>query len=195
MIDRVGSAIEIGNSTPQHATATVAAFHDRNWWRVEARRVGSDWGGVLAVHAKVVAAWRRRHDPDYGGLAGPEASRHPGHHRNLPHGHLILAAAANGDLPAGDHRRAAVAVVEDQPSHGRAAESTVEALMFTLRAGLGALKQPNTLRRLSELNVTQLRHVMVRLQKFKPEIAPPWSPDEIAVLFAVWGKIHAPENS
>ena len=40
--------------------------HDRAWWRAEARRVGSDWPGILALHSSVVATWRARHDPDYG---------------------------------------------------------------------------------------------------------------------------------
>ncbi len=39
--------------------------HDRAWWRVEARRRGSDWAGILRLHAEVVATWRTRHDPDY----------------------------------------------------------------------------------------------------------------------------------
>jgi hypothetical protein len=38
--------------------------HDREWWRVEARGHGSDWPGILRLHAEVVAVWRSRHDPD-----------------------------------------------------------------------------------------------------------------------------------
>jgi hypothetical protein len=41
--------------------------------------------------------------------------------------------------------------------HGRAPESVVEALMFSLRAGVGALNQPEMQRRLSELSDAQLR--------------------------------------
>jgi hypothetical protein len=40
-------------------------FRDRAWWRAEAHRVGTDWAGIIALHAAVVAAWRRRHDADY----------------------------------------------------------------------------------------------------------------------------------
>src|SRR5262245_58100587 len=54
----------------------------------------------------------------------------------------------------------------------RAADSTVEALMFSLRSGLAALANPDTLRRLSELSDAQARAVAVTMQKFKPEIAP-----------------------
>ena len=67
--DRAGGAINVGSSTPQHTAATAAAFRDRDWWRAEALRVGSDWPSVLASHAAVVAAWRRRHDANYGGAA------------------------------------------------------------------------------------------------------------------------------
>jgi len=69
-IDRLGGAIGILRSTHHPNAAMAAAFHDRNWWRAEARRAGSDWPGVLAPHAAIVAAWRRRHDPDYGDAGG-----------------------------------------------------------------------------------------------------------------------------
>jgi hypothetical protein len=65
--DRHSGAIDSQNNITQHPAPTAAAFGDRDWWRAEARRVGSDWSGVLALHAAVVAAWRRRHDRDYGG--------------------------------------------------------------------------------------------------------------------------------
>jgi len=61
----------IGNTAPLpispagRETCSVDCAN-RNWWRAEARCAGSDWSGVLALHVAVVAAWRRRHDPDYG---------------------------------------------------------------------------------------------------------------------------------
>jgi hypothetical protein len=72
----------------------------------------------------------------------------------------------------------------------RAAASTVEALMFSLRSGVAALGNSSTLGRLSELSEEQARAAAVRLQKFKPEIAPPWTPDDVAVLLAAWGRCH-----
>jgi len=73
---------------------------------------------------------------------------------------------------------------------GRAAESTVEALMCTsLRRGPGALANPNTLRRLAELSEQQLLAVMVRLQKFKPHIAPAWTPEQVEALAIVRKKL------
>jgi hypothetical protein len=73
-----------------------------------------------------------------------------------------------------------------------AAASTVKALVFGLRDGLAALpKNPERLRRLSELNAEQLRAVCARLQNFKPAIARPWTADEVAALVSIWAKSHA----
>jgi hypothetical protein len=75
---------------------------------------------------------------------------------------------------------------------GRAAASTVEALMFGLRDGIDALPTNfERLRRLSELSETQLHEVCARLQNFKPAIARPWTADEVAALVAIWAKTHA----
>jgi hypothetical protein len=73
-----------------------------------------------------------------------------------------------------------------------AAASTVEALVFGLRNGLAALpKNPDRLRRLSELNAEQLKAVCRRVQNFNPEIATPWSSDEVAALITKWRELHA----
>ena len=61
--------------------------------------------------------------------------------------------------------------------------------MFSLRRGPDALAEPNTLRRLAELDERQLLTVMTRLQKFKPEIAPAWTPEQLEVLVAVRRKL------
>jgi len=72
-----------------------------------------------------------------------------------------------------------------------AAQSMVDALMYSLRRGLSALSQSDplhrdTLRRLSELNKDQLRECCERLQTRKPEIGPAWSKDELTKLLQVW---------
>jgi hypothetical protein len=56
----------VGND---HGPRDGAAHHDRAWWRIEARRLGTDWRGVLRLHAEAVATWRASHDPDYGRAA------------------------------------------------------------------------------------------------------------------------------
>jgi hypothetical protein len=74
-----------------------------------------------------------------------------------------------------------------EPKPGRAAPSTVEALIFALRDGLEPLPtNPDRLWRLSELSGEQLCAVCERLQNFKPHIAPAWSPQEVQALVDIW---------
>ncbi len=68
---------------------------------------------------------------------------------------------------------------------------TVEALVFSLRDGIAALGRPATLLRLSDLSDAQLREVAVRVQKFKPEIAQPWTPENVEVLIVARSWVHA----
>ena len=49
------------HNTKHNTTATGAAHQDHSWWRLEARRVGTDCP-VLALHVAAVVAWRARHD-------------------------------------------------------------------------------------------------------------------------------------
>jgi|SRR6516225_10138029 hypothetical protein len=79
---------------------------------------------------------------------------------------------------------------EMQASRGRAAASTVEALLYSLRAGGAALACPRARRRLSGLCEAQLREVSARLQKFQPNIARAWTPIEVELLVAVWSDLH-----
>ena len=74
---------------------------------------------------------------------------------------------------------------------GRAAKSTVEALMYSLRNGVDALGRPDTLRRVSQLSDAQTREVAVRVQKFGPHIAPAWTPEDVEVLITARSKINA----
>jgi hypothetical protein len=72
-----------------------------------------------------------------------------------------------------------------------APEVLVEALMFSLRRGVGELTKPDTQRRLSELSEDQLLAVCQRLQNFKPNIAPAWPPGELEALASIWSTVHA----
>jgi hypothetical protein len=72
----------------------------------------------------------------------------------------------------------------------RAAVSTVEALMFSLRSSVRALGHPDTLRRLAALGDAQLREIAVRVQRFQPHIAPTWTSEEVEVLIAVRSRIN-----
>jgi hypothetical protein len=74
----------------------------------------------------------------------------------------------------------------------RAAASTLEALMFSLRQRrTAALSEPTTQYRLGELSEQQLHEVGARLQHLEPEIAKPWSADEIEQLTRTWITCHA----
>jgi hypothetical protein len=65
----------------------------------------------------------------------------------------------------------------------RAADSAVEAAMFSLRErGVAALEEPDTRRRISELDDHQALETAGRLQRFRPEIARAWSADEVESL-------------
>jgi hypothetical protein len=65
---------------------------------------------------------------------------------------------------------------------GRAANSTVEALMFQLRGGVSALKEPDVRRRLSQLSDDQLVEVGAKLLRRGPEIGGAWTANETQTL-------------
>jgi hypothetical protein len=79
---------------------------------------------------------------------------------------------------------------ETQASRGRAAASTVEALLYSLRTGGAALACPHARRRLAELAEAQLHEVSARLQTFQPKIARAWTPVEVELLVVIWIDIH-----
>lgn len=59
--------------------------------------------------------------------------------------------------------------LNDQRRFGRAAYSTVEAVMYELRThGVAQLSKPNCQRRLSELSNDQVREVIERLHRMRP---------------------------
>lgn len=79
---------------------------------------------------------------------------------------------------------------EMQASRGRAAASTVEALLYSLRAGGAALDCRHARRRLAELREAQLHEVSARLQKIDPNIARAWTPAEVKLLVGIWIDKH-----
>jgi hypothetical protein len=70
-----------------------------------------------------------------------------------------------------------------------APETTIEAIMFSLRRGVNELARPDTKHRLAELSEDQLRAVCKRLRNFKPETATAWTPEEIGALAAIWSEL------
>jgi hypothetical protein len=69
-------------------------------------------------------------------------------------------------------------------------EAAIDALVSALRRGIAELTEPDILRRLSELDKGRLKAICRRLQNFKPEIAPPWPPEDVAALIAKWRELH-----
>jgi hypothetical protein len=71
---------------------------------------------------------------------------------------------------------------------GRAADFTVEALMFALRErGTAAMHEAEIRHRLAQLSEAQLIEVGDRLQRFK---ACAWLPEEIGALVSAWEAAH-----
>ena len=77
-----------------------------------------------------------------------------------------------------------------QASRRRAAAATVDALVYSLRAGGTALACPHVRERLSELSEAQLHEVCARLQRFQPNVARAWTPIEVKLLVAVWSDFY-----
>ena len=75
------------------------------------------------------------------------------------------------------------AYAEISARHTRDRAAPVEALMYSLRErGVKTLDEPDTRRRLVQLDDSQALEVAGRLQRLKPEIAPAWSADEVEQL-------------
>jgi hypothetical protein len=75
-------------------------------------------------------------------------------------------------------------------AEGRAAARTVEALMFSLRDGLDAMKDRSNQRRLGELSDKQIQEVAARVQKFMPHVAAAWKPADVQALLSLWSKLR-----
>jgi hypothetical protein len=80
-------------------------------------------------------------------------------------------------------------LIAPEPSTFQEACERVD-LVFALRRGVGALDRPDTQRRLSDLDESQLEAVCLRVQAFKAGIAPPWSAEDVDRLISAWGKLR-----
>jgi hypothetical protein len=70
-----------------------------------------------------------------------------------------------------------------------APQTSVEALLFSMRTGGLALTDFSNLQRLKQLSETQLLEVCARLQRFKPVIARAWTLAEIEGLIVNWTEL------
>jgi hypothetical protein len=72
-----------------------------------------------------------------------------------------------------------------------AAQSTIDALMYSLRSGTAALSREDVRQRLAALDENQMRDVCPRLQKRNPNVAKSWTSDEIECFVTAWAARHA----
>jgi hypothetical protein len=88
------------------------------------------------------------------------------------------------------HRDGRTAIVEtpNENAMRAAAAATIDAMVFSLRRGVGELAQPDTVRRLSMLDPDQLKTVCRRVQAFQPGIAQLWSTSSVDELISAWRK-------
>lgn len=75
-------------------------------------------------------------------------------------------------------------------SDGPAVKSTIDALMYSLRAGVKALARDDVQRRIAMLNEWQMHDCCKQLQHCNPNIAKSWTKDEIEKLVAIWASCH-----
>ena len=71
-----------------------------------------------------------------------------------------------------------------------ASRSTVYALMYSLRLGCPTLSRQDVQQRLAAVDERQMHDICARLQKFKAEIAKPWTADEVERLVIAWVECH-----
>jgi hypothetical protein len=146
-----------GHQSPAQSLSVIAQRGDHASWAAEAARTGTDWRSLVdAVLEALVSAGIIRLEQSTFELACEQADR--------------------DRLPRPSRSEAAMA----------APPTTIEALMFSLRRGVNELAQPDTLRRLSALDGDQVKQVCRRVQTFQPEIAEPWSTNEVGALISAW---------
>jgi hypothetical protein len=173
-IDQARRQDRIRTSTVPNTTATDA-HHDRAWWHEEARRIGSDWSAVTRFSPACITCGA---DPCINPsfcLARQRVDEEVRQHPDAKTQSLRRLHKSSVSLER--------AYTELNRTPGRAAASTIEALMFGLRErGVAALNEPKVQSRLAALSDVQLLEVATRLQKLKPEIARAWNGDEIETL-------------
>jgi len=96
-------------------------------------------------------------------------------------------------LPANWHEMSLGALWErlNSPTPQRAAKSTIDALMYSLRSGAAVLARDVVRSRLATIAEDQLREMIALLQKRDGRIAPPWSDDDIKKLIRTWSACRA----
>ena len=71
-----------------------------------------------------------------------------------------------------------------------AAQSTIDAVMFSLRGGAAVLSRDDVHGRLAVIDENQLREMIAVLQKRDGQIAPRWPDEDIEKLVETWMACH-----
>jgi hypothetical protein len=75
-------------------------------------------------------------------------------------------------------------------TQGPAAQSTIDAVMFSLRGGTAVLSRDDVRGRLAVINEAQLLEMVELLQKRDGRIAPRWEDGDIEKLMQTWTACH-----
>jgi hypothetical protein len=78
----------------------------------------------------------------------------------------------------------------NHPSRFATPQSTIDAVMYSLRGGAAVLSRDDVQRRLAVIDETQLLKMIDLLQKRDGKIAPRWSDDEVEQLMQTWTACH-----
>ena len=75
-------------------------------------------------------------------------------------------------------------------AESRPAQSTIDAVMYSLRNGVAALSRADVRGRLAVIDEKQVREMIVLLQTRDGRIAAQWSDGEIEQLVTAWATCH-----
>jgi hypothetical protein len=78
----------------------------------------------------------------------------------------------------------------NHPSRFATSQSTIDAVMYSLRSGIAVLTRDDVQHRLAVIAENQLREMVVLLQKRDGTIAPRWEDGEIETLIDTWAACH-----
>ena len=111
------------------------------------------------------------------------AVQHRARHWEVPRLDILLDDSISLDR--------AMALIADRFMHGNpAAQSTIDAVMYSLRSGVAALKRQDVRTRLATVDESQLRQMCALLGKRDGRIAPLWPDADIKTLIKAWVACH-----
>jgi hypothetical protein len=186
------------NSLPATAPFpdVIPAARSRAWWAVEARRTGTDWVALSdAVLAALASAGIIEPEPDtmphwdapsWRQAAKDYQEHHAGRSSTETFEPERLSRLRRLMEPGVTLDRAWDEINCSLP----APKATVDALLLSLRRGADELVKTETLQRLSVLDEGQIENICLRVQAFRPGIAPAWSSDDVDLLISAWRKFR-----